>query len=1262
MLRNLLTTCMAVFVLSSVSLAQVGQGSLQGKITDASTGEPLPFVNVIVELNGNQAAGGASDFDGKFTIKPITPGTYNVKASFTGYKPLQINGVVVTAKGITYQDVSLEATVIDIKEFEVIQYTVPLISKDNTSSGQTVTREEIKRMPGRSAVSVVATVGGVYSRDDGSGNINIRGARSDANYYFIDGMKVRGTPSVPNTAIEQMSVLTGGLPANYGDVTGGVISITTRGPSSKYFGSLDYSTSGYKIGDKTYGLDHYGYNLLEYSLSGPVLFRKDSTGAKLKPLFGFFISGNLSSVVDGSPSAIGNWKIKDEELDALTADPLRSSFSGDAGVIQNADFLRLNQLEKVRFRQNVASRGLSLAGKLDFNTSANTNLTIGGTMNYSRNRNANYNGSLLNWANNSQSINTRWQSYVRFTQRFSQSENEEGEASTVKNIYYSIQAEASQAYNKNWDETHKDDLFKYGYIGEFRSFRDRSFGVGVDSTTQILGIIQTTFEDTLIGFTPSDINPEAAQFTQRYYELSGWQGYDADGNPVFDQALAQDRLTNLDLVRENGGYLNGDAIDNVYNMWVGPATQSNSFSTSVATQYRLTASGSADIKDHAISVGFEYEQRVDRAYTVAPRALWTQGRLLANNHSNGLDFSNPTIVYNASQPTITYENLNSSPGEYRGEAGGDNQAFFDYNLRNALGLDPDGVDFLDVFSYDPELLKIDFFSANELYRDGNNSLVSYYGYDPYGNKVTNDPSLDAFFGEDPDGFDEFGNFTRPIGAFRPIYVAGYIQDKFSFDDLVFNIGVRVDRFDANQPVLIDPFVLFPSIRAREVESLRELGLLGDDDALPGTVGDDFVVYVDNVENPTSIVGYRDETTWYNAEGAELDNGSTLRASNGVPAPLLLDRDNTNSRDVTSSSFEDYKPQTNVMPRVAFSFPISDEALFFAHYDVLTKRPTTGLRFDPSNYYFLESRAGQTTFSNPALRPEKTIDYEIGFQQKLTQSSSLKIATFYREIRDNVQVIRVADAYPRSYTSFGNIDFGTVKGMTLTYDLRRTGNLRMRAEYTLQFAEGTGSSATSGLNLAATNNDNLRTTIPLSYDQRHTIVTTMDYRFAAGKNYNGPVWFGKQIFANTGASVTFNAGSGTPYSAQSNITANGLFTPGAAILDGQISGSRLPWQFRSDARIDKDIELTFGKEDKQHQANLTIYLQLLNLFNTKNVVNIYRATGNAEDDGYLNAAEFQNDIALTNDEQAFRELYNIKVNRPGNFSLPRRIRMGVIMNF
>lgn len=1247
MLRNLLLTIGALFTLSLASLAQ--QGALQGKVMDASSGEPLPFVNVVVERNGVQVTGASSDFDGKFTIKPISPGSYTIKATFTGYKPLQINGIVINSDKTTFYDIKMASSVEQLEEFEVIEYTIPLISKDNTASGGTVSREDIQRMPGRSAASIAQTVGGVYSKDDGGSGLNIRGSRDDANYYFIDGIKVRGSNTLPQSAIEQVTVITGGLPAQYGDITGGVISITTRGPSSTYFGQLEYVTSGFKLGDNVYGLDSYGYNLLEYSLSGPLFSKKDTAGNKTKPLIGFFLSGNVSSIVDNSPSAIGVWRTKEEYQDQLDADPLRAAFGGSGAALQNAEFTRLNNLEKVKWKQNAASKGLNLAGKFDFSTSSTTNFTIGGNLNHSRRNRYLYDYSLFNSANNPERIETTWRVFARFTQRFNsatQSE-EEKSASTIKNAYYSIQADYSQYNFLEWDDSHKDDFFRYGYIGKFNRLQQREYAPGIDSITGIPGLIQQTFVDTLVVFTPGTDNAEGAAYTQRFYDLNQI-GVDDEGNPIYDS----EAVNNFVNIRTAGGYVNGDVPRNVYNMYRSNAYQYNLYDQRSQNQFRVTATGSADIKNHAISIGFEYEQRVDRRYAVInPVGLWTQARLLTNNHITNLDFENPDIQYFGTFPIVNYERQNAAVGAYEGT---DAQSFFDFNLRNELGLDPDGVDFVDLDSYDPDRLSLDFFSADELLvNGGNSSFISYNGYDYKGDRQNGSPSFDDFFTET----DEFGNFTRPVDAFRPIYVAGYIQDKFSFDDLVFNVGVRIDRFDANQQVLKDPFVLFPTVKAGENEALA----LTESGSHPGNIGSDYVVYVDDIKNPSSIVGYRDGGSWFNAEGAEIDDPSILATASGI-APLLVDKEKTNSQDITSSAFEDYQPQTNIMPRIAFSFPISDEALFFAHYDVLTKRPTTGIRLDPTDYYFLSSN--QTiTKNNPNLKPEKTIDYEVGFKQKLTNSSSITISGFYRELRDMVQVVNVVQAYPTTYRSYDNLDFGTIKGMTVSYDLRRTGNIWMRAAYTLQFAEGTGSTSTTGLNLANAGLDNLRTTNSLNYDQRHTITATVDYRYGSGKDYNGPIWFGKQIFASTGANMVFNGGSGEPYSARSNVTGRAYIQPQQGLLDGGINGSRLPWQFRIDARIDRDIELNIGKgDDKKKPLQLNVYLQILNVLNTKNVIGVYGATGNPDDDGYLQAAVWQNDIINSTNETSLRELYSLKVNNPSNYNLPRRLRLGVLVAF
>jgi hypothetical protein len=93
--------------------------------------------------------------------------------------------------------------------------------------------------------------------------------------------------------------------------------------------------------------------------------------------------------------------------------------------------------------------------------------------------------------------------------------------------------------------------------------------------------------------------------------------------------------------------------------------------------------------------------------------------------------------------------------------------------------------------------------------------------------------------------------------------------------------------------------------------------------------------VDDPNKPTTVMGYRDGNTWYNNIGQEITDPSSIGGS-GNPTPYLKV---TKTMPLTSGAFKDYKPAVNVMPRIAFSFPISDEATFFAHYDVLTQRPT-----------------------------------------------------------------------------------------------------------------------------------------------------------------------------------------------------------------------------------------------------------------------------------------------------------------------------------
>ena len=78
------------------------------------------------------------------------------------------------------------------------------------------------------------------------------------------------------------------------------------------------------------------------------------------------------------------------------------------------------------------------------------------------------------------------------------------------------------------------------------------------------------------------------------------------------------------------------------------------------------------------------------------------------------------------------------------------------------------------------------------------------------------------------------------------------------------MGLRVDRFDANQPVLKDPYVVGQSYSVGDIRGTLVDQLSGNN-IIPDNIGDDFTVYTDALEDPSAIVGYRSGDTWYNAK-------------------------------------------------------------------------------------------------------------------------------------------------------------------------------------------------------------------------------------------------------------------------------------------------------------------------------------------------------------------------------------------------------------
>ena len=502
------------------------------------------------------------------------------------------------------------------------------------------------------------------------------------------------------------------------------------------------------------------------------------------------------------------------------------------------------------------------------------------------------------------------------------------------------------------------------------------------------------------------------------------------------------------------------------------------------------------------------------------------------------------------------------------------------------------------------------------------SSVSYWGYDYLGLSEADEQDVERFAEGVHSACNDASAGPDPacnVAPYEPIYYAGYIQDKFEHKDLVLNLGLRVDVFDNNTFVLKDPFALVPIVRAGEL------------DRRPANIGSDFAVYFDFKDN---VVGYRDrDGNFFDALGQRaLGVDLNLLGSPKVPEYTQA--------YLSPEVFEDYRPQVAFMPRVGLSFSITDQALFFAHLDKTSQRPFEH-PFEGLHAYWRTSQ--QYGFlANNALLPETTIEYELGFRHRIHSRAAVSISGFYKKVDRLIRFDRIQLAFPNGYVTWANDDFGTIKGLEFELDVRRTRHLALTANYTLQYARGTGSDAdwVGG----RTWEDVPVFLTRLDFDQRHTFTANIDYRLGAGE---GPLVGDLRLLENVGVNVLLHVHSGKPFTRQSD-------TPPYRVV-GPTNGQEMSSSSLVNLRVDRRIEL--GDE-----FALTPFLWIENLFDVDNVRNVYSVTGRPDENGYRSSGQGSEFIARQEIPETAHTLYGYYVNRASNYGIPRLVRLGVRFNF
>lgn len=1119
MFRSPSTTVLLLLLalLPGVALAQ-NTGTLAGVVTDGTTGETLVGANVRIE---GTTLGAATNLDGEYRIIGVPVGNYTITASFVGYQPVSIEDVDINSGYTRELDFTLSAG--ELGEV-VVEYERPIIQKDAIGTPRVVSGEDLQNLPIRGVAAVTALQGGVVSSDN-SGALNIRGGRSEEVAYYVDGVRVSGLLGVNQQAVQEQEVLIGTIPARYGDVQSGVISITTKTGREDFFGSAEAITSE--------GLDSYGYNLASLSLGGPIVPGR----------LGFFLSGEYGYQADSSPYGTDTYRLPDATYDALQAQPqvltvvdaegnesflpfpvdligqqegpidadsLQALLIADGAIpegatlgrggalIDRAETFTASDFETVRGKEDPL-RDLTLNGNLNFNF-GNVNLRLGGGYAQRRSEEFSFTNSLYNRDAFYNDERDSYRLYGTFRQRLSNT------------AFYQLQA-------------------------EFQDFQYVQYPDGFSSE----------LEDVLqYGDASNALNEVAG----RYYVYRDETPTDGIDNPIYVAQFAEDGSSRPSRVTPGSFSLPGRVTTTNYQK---SHDQRFGFSGNATTQVGV----------NQIEFGGEYRQDVRRFFSIGAFGL---SRFV--NDDDG-----------AEQSVEGY---------------------------------PEGISSYDQLPF-------------SILQD----RVTYYGYNYNGTEEVNDQDVDGYF---PNADGERTNTN--LDAYRPIYYAGYIQDKIEFEDIILQLGARVDVFDNNTQVLKDIYAPVPIRRAGDLESV------------PAGIESDYAVYF----NGEDVVGYRDtDGNFYDVEGTDVAASAIINDARGqveqVDAPF-------------SSIFEDYEAQVTFMPRVGVSFPVTDRALFFASYNVVSQRPTEQA-FAPISFYE-ELDGQQSRVPNPRLEPEKTTQYELGFRQRLGERAAISLSGFYRTQENKISNRSLTGGFP-AYGTYLNADFTTTQGAEVNFDLRRFRNLAINANYTLSYAQGTGSDAGATANIVWRGDYFPQFISPANFDQRHTANITLDYRLGAGE---GPMVGGVRPLENFGVNVVGQFGSGQRYTRLAPNGGFAVFDSFTENVDGTINGATLPATSRIDLRVDRAFNLGFS------DSQLRAYLSVINLLDTENILAVYRGTGLPNEDGYASTTAGQSQLNTPGRLFNYQAYAGGPINVGGNqssgaglfYGAPRQVRLGVLLDF
>ena len=285
MRKSLAVLAFLAVALAPSSFAQRITGNVIGTVKD-DTGAVLP--GVTVSLTGPAIVGtqtSVTNAEGFYRFIALPPGTYDLTYTISGFATLKQQGVKVSVGGTEEIPVSLKVS--QLSEEITVTEESPVVDTTSNNVSTNYDKDWVRNapVPRFSMFDLLAVAPGVSQSSQGATTMSIFGSGTDENSFQIDGTNLTA-PSTgeawpyPNTdAIEEIEVLSLGAPAEYGNLTGGVMNVVTRTGTNEFHGDVNYYfqsdglTSDNTTAQEDFGFDFHREHFRDFTsqLSGPII-------------------------------------------------------------------------------------------------------------------------------------------------------------------------------------------------------------------------------------------------------------------------------------------------------------------------------------------------------------------------------------------------------------------------------------------------------------------------------------------------------------------------------------------------------------------------------------------------------------------------------------------------------------------------------------------------------------------------------------------------------------------------------------------------------------------------------------------------------------------------------------------------------------------------------------------------------------------------------------------------------------------------------